>query len=169
MNRHEYSCSWINLLESFFGPLWEWSYVFIDSMRFLLCSFVSRSFLVLLRYLIFLIHVCMFNGVRFQASQDFKFPFLRAFWCCSIFIINTVHFSLSNSILISWIYILTVSVRVSNSSSFFENYLVSSMYIRFFFLAIYKDCVLQSISYAFEWAASLQLQIVMVIAHLPGR
>ena len=45
------------------------------------------------------------------------------------FIISMAHFSMINSIPISWLYILTVCIRVSNSS-LLENILMLSMYIR---------------------------------------
>ena len=47
--------------------------VFISLMRFPLCSFVSSSFLVLLKnsFLRFFFHLSMFNGVRFQYFKLF--------------------------------------------------------------------------------------------------
>ena len=56
MHRHEFSCSLAHSFKFFPRPLQEWSrvsYVGDSSgilMRFLLCSLVSSSFLVLLRY-----------------------------------------------------------------------------------------------------------------------
>ena len=41
-----------------------WAQIFMPLMRFLLCSLVSSSFLVLLGYFFFHLHI--FNGVRFQ-------------------------------------------------------------------------------------------------------
>ena len=54
--------------------------VFIPLIRFLLHSFVSSSFLVLLRYsfLIFFFHLHLFDGVSFQDAQVFV-SFLRVF------------------------------------------------------------------------------------------
>ena len=50
----------------------ETAKVFILLMKFLLCSLVSSSFLVLLMYLLlFSFHLGMFNGVHFQYSQAF--------------------------------------------------------------------------------------------------
>ena len=47
-----------------------------------------------------------------------------------LFIICMVHFSMLNSIPMSWLYIITVCIRVSKSFSFLANSLISSMYIR---------------------------------------
>ena len=90
-------------------------------------------------FLIFFSHLHLFDGVRYQYSQVFVgFLFLE----CSIFswfdssIRSTMyhfplfmtHFSMSNSILLSGLYILTAYMRVS--FSFLANSLMSSMYIR---------------------------------------
>ena len=47
-----------------------------------------------------------------------------------LIITSMAHFSMLNSIPMSWLYILTASIRVSSSFSFFANSLTSSMYIR---------------------------------------
>ena len=57
--------------------------VFIPLMRFLLLSFVSSSFLVLLRYSfwIFFFHFCLFDGVSLQDAQVFVgFVFCECFY-----------------------------------------------------------------------------------------
>ena len=85
----------------------------------------------------------MFNGVHFQYSQVFcGFPFLWAFWFCLdlvvLFLPSYVvfHYSLFarhiflNSISISWQYILTACIRVSNSFSFLAHNFMSSMNMR---------------------------------------
>ena len=62
MNNHEFSCSLVHLLKFFSRPLKDFleyrtrgtAHVFTLLMRFLLCSLVSSSFLVLLRYSLFL-------------------------------------------------------------------------------------------------------------------
>ena len=60
------------------------------------------------------------------------------------------------------------SLPASSSYSFLANSLMSSIYIMWLiFLTIYKVCILRCISYVCE--SSSLLQIVMVIAHLPGR
>ena len=48
----------------------------------------------------------------------------------SLFITSISHFSMPNSIPMSWLYILTASISVSCSFSFFANSLMSSIYIR---------------------------------------
>ena len=56
------------------GPesLTRWTaQVFMLLMRFLLWSFISRSFLVLLWYLIFFFYRPLFDGIRFEYSQVF--------------------------------------------------------------------------------------------------
>ena len=49
-----------------------------------------------------------------------------------LFIISKAHFSLPNSIPISWLYIFTVCIRVSNSLSILAKSLMSSKYITWF-------------------------------------
>ena len=47
-----------------------------------------------------------------------------------LFMTSMAHFSMPNSIPMSWLYILTACMRISSSFSFFANSLTSSMYIR---------------------------------------
>ena len=51
-------------------------------------------------------------------------------WRFPLFIISMAHFSMANSIPISWLYILTAYIGVFNSFSFLENSFISSIYIR---------------------------------------
>ena len=119
--------------------------VFIPLTRFLQQSFVSSNFLALLRYafLIFLFHFLVFVGVNFQypqvfvgflfseRSDDYLFGSSIPSVICllPLFITSMAHFSMPNPIPISWLYILTVRIRVSNSFSFWAKSLMSSMYI----------------------------------------
>ena len=47
-----------------------------------------------------------------------------------LFIISMAHFSIPNSILMSWLYILTARIRVYNSFSLLANSLISPIHIR---------------------------------------
>ena len=47
-----------------------------------------------------------------------------------LFSISMVNFAMPNSVLMSWLYILTVYIRVSKSFSFYTNTLMLSMYVR---------------------------------------
>ena len=120
----------------------------------LLYSFVSGSFLILQRYS-FLIFSFIFTCLLGSASKVFVgFIFsecLNFSWFGSsipsvmcrflLFIISMVHFSLPSSIPMSWLYILTVCIRVSKPFSFFERSLKSSMYFRWLIFS----CDLQSL------------------------
>ena len=122
--------------------------LFIPFIRFLLYSLVSSSFLILLKYsfliLIFSFISAFFDGVRFQYSQIFVSFLFSEFsdfsWFCSSipssfavfrFLFLTWHIFqyFSNSIPISWFYILTACSRVSNSFLFLANDFISSLYI----------------------------------------
>ena len=90
-------------------------------------SHFNNSFLYSLRVLVlmpFFALLCSFYIV-FLISIICLFP---------LFIISMVNYSMQNSIPISWLYILTVYVRVSNSFSFFTNSLMLSSYIRWLLL-----------------------------------
>ena len=81
-----------------------------------------------------------------------------------LFTTSMVHFSMPNSILISWLYILTDSIRVSNTFSFLANSLTLSLYIKWFglflgFTEFVSGC---------DWVASSLLETVMVIVNLSG-
>ena len=101
--------------------------VFIPLIRFLLDSFVSSSFLVLLKYSFWIFH---FISTCFMVSASKITPSLLILsWFGSsvpsirfgllLLITNMAHFSMPNSILMSWLYIPTVYIRVSCSFSFF--------------------------------------------------
>ena len=89
----------------------------------------------------FFFHVCLFDNVRFEYSQVLVIFFLPSAFSfflfassipsvislLSLYIINIAHFSILNFIPISWLCILIVCIRISNSFSFFVNSLMSSM------------------------------------------
>ena len=157
--------------------------VFIPLMRFLQCCLVSSSFLVLLKYWKKFFHVRFLMVSAFNISKylsvSFSLSVLIFSWFGSsissvmrrfpLFIINTAHFSMPNPIPISSLYILTACIRVSNSSSFLANSLISSMYIRWmiFFLRFMKFVL--PVHFQNMWLTSSLLQIVMVMAHLTER
>ena len=100
-----------------------------------------------------------------------KFPFVRAFWffldLVVLFFQSFVvfHFSLwawhnfskPDSIPISSLYILTASIRVSNSFSFLAVWCTLGGW---FFLAIYEFCILLSVFLVCDPKASSLLQMV---------
>ena len=107
---------------------WGIAQVFIPFKRFLLDSFVSSSFLVLLRYsfrILSFISTCLVVPKYLYVS--FSPSVLILSWSgCSIpsvicrlplFITSMSHFSMPNSIPISWMYILTACIRASSSFS----------------------------------------------------
>ena len=114
---------------------------FIPLIRFMQYSFVSSSFLILLRYS-FLIsfHLHLIDYVpsicRCHFLQTFKLflnlvvPFRPSYVFFSLFIISIGHFSMPNSIPLSKLYILIACIRISNSFSYLENSLMSYMYMR---------------------------------------
>ena len=107
--------------------------------RVLLYCFVSSSFLVPLRYyfLIFsFISSCLIVTASNIPMENCRFSFLRTFWffldlvvlflplcvVSPLFITSMAHFSTPNSIPISWLYILTVCIRVSNFILFLRQF-----------------------------------------------
>ena len=113
----------------------ETAQVFIHVIRFLLHSFVSSSFLVLLRYS-FLIFSFISTCLMVPASKMPKYlyvsfypsvlilswfgsfvPSVRCRW--PLFISSMAHFSMPNSTSVSWLFILTACIRISSSFSFF--------------------------------------------------
>ena len=117
--------------------------VFIPLVRFLLHSFVSSSFLVLLKYS-FLIFSFISTCLMVLASKMSKYLYvsfspsvLILSWFGSsipsilmLFITSMAHFSMPNSIPMSWLYILIAYIRVSSSFCFFAISLMSSMYTK---------------------------------------
>ena len=123
----------------------ETAQVFIALIKYLLHSFVSSSFLVLLRYpsLIFsFISSCLmvsaFKMPKYlYASFSPIVQILSWFWSfyyirqvsLPLFITCMAQFYTPNSISMSWLYILTVRIKVSSSFSFLANSLMSSIII----------------------------------------
>ena len=111
-------------------------------MTFLLQSLISRSFFVLRRYTLFFLHLFIwwyllqiFPGSNFLLLQVFCFfrDLVVLFLCYLFFppfIMSMAHFSMPNSILIYWLYILLVCTKVPNSFSFFAKSLMSSKSIK---------------------------------------
>ena len=138
MHRHEllilWSICWSSSLVHFKnGSEYLTAQVFIPLISFLLCSLLSGSFLVLLRsFCVFSPSALIFSLFGSSIpSIVCRFP---------LFIISMVYFSMPSSIPISWLYILTVCIRVPISFSFLANSLLSSMYIGWviFFLRFVK-------------------------------
>ena len=148
-----FSYSQIYLFKFFTGPLQEWfrvSYegtaqVFISFIRFLLYSLILNSFLVLLKYSFFLFFIFFTSTCLLVSASNIPeylhVSFFWAFWCFSwfgslipsvtcrfpLFITSMVHFSVPNSIPMSWLFILTACIRVFNYFSFLTNSFISSM------------------------------------------
>ena len=134
---------------------WSTPQVFIPLIRSLQRSFVSSSFLFLLGYsfLIFpFISTCLMISNSKYLWVSFSPNVLNLSWFGSsilsvkcrlpLFITSMAHFSMPNSIPMTWLYILTESIKVYNSFSFLANSLMSSMYIRWLFcnlLSFYPD------------------------------
>ena len=119
--------------------------VFIPLIRFVLHSFVSSSFLVLLRYsfwILSFISICLVVSAS-KMPKCFLVSFsprvlvlswfdsyIPSFICrLPLFLTSKAHFSMPNSIPMSPLYILTACIRVSSMFSFFTNSLMSFMYI----------------------------------------
>ena len=102
-----------------------------------------------------------------------KCPFLRVFWyfllsvnCIfPLLIMSMAHFSRPNSIPISWIYILIVGLRISNSFSFFFSFWKQLAVV---YVHLVVNLFLWLTKFVCDWVATLLLQIVMVTGHLPG-
>ena len=82
-----------------------------------------------------------------------------------LFITSMAHFSMSDSIPMSWLYILTARFRVFNSFPFLANSLMSSMYI----MPLILSCDLQSfypaVNFLSMWLSGI-IARVMTIMHL---
>ena len=127
----------------------------------------------------FFFHLRFFDGVSFQYFQIFvSFLFselsdfssfgscIRSVICCfPLLPISKAHFTLSNFIPISSLYIVTASIRVSNSYSFLANSFMLSMYIRrlIFFLRF-----TEFVSAFVCDLVALSLSQMVISAHLPG-
>ena len=112
------------------------AHVFIPLIRFLLHSFVSCNFLVLLRYSFWIfsfISTCLIVSVSKMPKYlyvSFSPSVLILSWfgssipsircCLLLFITSMTHFSMPNSIPMYWLYVLIACSRVSNSFSFLQ-------------------------------------------------
>ena len=106
-----------------------------------------------IHFLIFFFHLLLFDGVLFQYSQllvsflfserfDFFLVWLFYFFhqlFFTLLIISIVHFSIPNSILISWLYILIVCNRVFNSFSFLTTSLMSLLLLLLLLLLLFMN------------------------------
>ena len=105
-------------------------------------AFVLRWLLFLLRFFFFFFRFCLFDGVHHQYSEALVILiFFKEFWyfpdlivlflplfLLSTFFLSVWHFSITNSIPISWQYILIVCIRVGS----FCFFLISSKYLDIF-------------------------------------
>ena len=117
---------------------WGTALVFIPFIRFLLYSLLSSSFLVLLRYSFFnfsFISTCLmvsasnipkYSYVSFSLNvlifSRFTSSITSVMCRFPLFLISMAHFSIPNSIPVSWVYILTTCIRVSKSFSFLVSF-----------------------------------------------
>ena len=107
----------------------------IPLMRFLLESFVSSSFLVLLKYsfrIVSFIGTCLMvtaSKIPKYVLVSFCPSVLILSWfgnsipsviCLLLFMTSMAHFSIPNSIPMSWLYILTACIRVYNFFHFLQ-------------------------------------------------
>ena len=144
--------------------------VFISLIRFLLYNFVSCSFLALLRYsfeifsfistylmsasnILKYLYVSFSLGVLIFSWFSNLIPFVM----CRFpqFIISMAHFSKSNSIPMSWLYILTACIRVSNYFSFLANSLISFMYIRWFIFSCDLISLYPAVHFLSMWLSGI--------------
>ena len=143
--------------------------VLIPLMISLLQRLVSRSFLIRLRYSFFhsspFIWWCLLSiapSIFYISFSPIVLTFISGICLFPLFIISKVHFSIINSIPVSWLYICIFCIRVSNSFSFFVNRLMLFKYIKWFILS--RD--LASSEFCRHCLVSSRLQIVMVKVHL---
>ena len=80
-----------------------------------------------------------------------------------LFITSMAHFPMLNSIPMSWLYILTVRIRVSRCFSFFANSLMSSMYIRWLIFSFDLQSLYLSVHFLSIW-----LRGIMAIMNSKG-
>ena len=71
-----------------------------------------------------------------------------------LFLISVAHFSMPNSIPMSWLNILTASIRVSNSFSFLANSLIS-MYIRWVIFSCYLLSLYPLVHFRSMWLSGV--------------
>ena len=181
MYHHEFSCSLVHFLSFFpvhFKNVPEYltrgtALVFIPLMRFMLYSLIWRSFLVFMRYYLNFFHPSCFQYspvlviFLFSASSDFFliwFPSLAVFWF-SLLAWHIFLCQIHPYIMVVYHHCLYFPILFS----FLANSFMSSMYIRWWiFFAIYIVFILLYISWIYDLVASLLLQIVMLIMHIPG-
>ena len=139
----------------------------LEQRWFSLMRFLLHSFLILFRYsfLTLFFRLCFLlmsasNIPTYLLVSFYQSILLLSWFGCFIpsvicrfplFIVSMAHFSRPNSIPISWLYILTVCIRVSNCLSFF----ISSTYIWWliFFLRLMKFvCASAFPKYVIQWS-----------------
>ena len=72
-----------------------------------------------------------------------------------LFIMSIAHFSMPNSISMSWPYIQTVCIRVLRSFSFFEISLMSSMWIRWLIFSCYLLILYRAVHFLSVWSSGI--------------
>ena len=90
--------------------------------------------------------------------------FILSFMCSFLLVIISIsHFSLPNSITMSWLYILRVCILVSNYRSVFANILMSSIYMRWLIFS----CNLVSL-YLLVYFPNMWLNGIITITNING-
>ena len=165
---------------------WRTAQVFIPLIRFRLNSFISSSFLVLLRYSFW---ICSFISTYLMGSASKMPKYLYICFCPSVliwswfgssipsvicrlplFITSMAHFSMPNSIPMSWLYILTACLRVSSSFSFFFFFakcLMLSMYIRWLIFSCYLLSFYSAVHFLSMWLSGF-MAIMNSKGHSPS-
>ena len=95
---------------------------------FWILSFICTFFMVSASKMTKHLYVSFSPSVLILSWFGSSIPSIRCH--LTLFITSMAHYSTPNSIPMFWLYILTSSIRVSNSCSSFANSLMSSMYIR---------------------------------------
>ena len=144
-------------------------------IRFLLESFVSSSFFSSpeIFFLNFVFYLHFFDGVSLQDSQLFEgFVFFErsnfvlntngsstpSVLCrLSLFIKSMVHFSMPNSIPMSWLNIQTVCIRVSSSFSFFAYSFLWFMYIRWLIFSFNLLSLYPAVYFPSMWFSGIMI------------
>ena len=137
-------------------------------MVFIFFSFISASLMV------FDFNILKYLWIFFSPSVlilSWFGPFFPSVLChLLLFIISISHFSITNYIPISWLYILYLYMGFQFFLIFRKEFdVVHVPRMVDFFLVIYEDCIPRCISCLYYWVTSSESLIVMVIAHLLGR
>ena len=74
-----------------------------------------------------------------------------------LFIISMVHFSMPNSILISWLYNLICCIRLSNSFSFLTKSLMPLMYIKWLFIYCDLLALYPAVHFLKKWSSGIMV------------